>query len=133
MTLRRVWYRITEIKYVPRYIWWALQRIFRGYSDRDIWRLDLTIAEFVLPRLQHFRKVFGGEEAHMPSNFCFDKDGNEKDWDRAQRRWNKILDSMILAFELTIKDQEGLLSDTEHKQIYAGLQAFGKYLLALWD
>jgi len=34
----------------PREIKWIWQRMSRGFSDKDLWSLDYTIGDFILPR-----------------------------------------------------------------------------------
>jgi len=52
------------------------------------------------------------------------------------KNWNKILDKMILAFELIIKDEENFISKNREKitkRIDEGLRLFGKFFQHLWD
>lgn len=57
-------------------------------SNSDLWSLDITIAEFVLPRLKKFKKENdaypGVDEMNTPE------------------KWDEALDKMILAFEYVI-------------------------------
>ena len=39
-----------------RLIRWPLQRLTRGFDDRDLWNLDRTIAKLIVPRLKIFIK-----------------------------------------------------------------------------
>lgn len=59
-------------------------------NPKEIWNLDYTIAEFVLPRLKMFKNKSIGDPG------CDGIDTREK--------WNATLDKMILAFEYLLDD-----------------------------
>lgn len=101
-----------------------------GFSNVELWNLDITIALFVYPRLVKFR-----EDAHtFPGNMTF-------------KEWQEILDKMILAFRRIIEDDCGydLKTGGEYlgydnneyqkiqEEIKEGLELFGKYLRSLWN
>lgn len=68
---------------------WFFQRLFRGYSDCDLWNLDYHLAKIILKRLKAFKKM---ERKGIPSTLnSFDE-------------WNKILDKMIFSFEFIRSD-----------------------------
>jgi hypothetical protein len=87
--------------------WW--QRKTRGFSNEDLWNLDITIAEFVLPRL----KVFRG---------CCSPD------------MEKHVEDMIAAFKIILSADGELLSLSTKDQIVVkrGLNKFAKYYRGLW-
>ena len=114
------WYKpLIFIKDIPREIKWCWQRINRGWDDREIWSLDVTIAKFILPRLKHLRDNNMG----YPSSLS------------AQVEWNLILDEIIEAFELIQDESYFDMNDYQKKQdkIDKGLQLFAKYYQGLWD
>lgn len=99
----------------------------------DLWSLDITIANFVLPRLKKFKKENIGypgiEEMDTPE------------------KWDEALDKMILAFEYVIHEFDWWLDDeyvtkiknsclAEEKRrqavISEGLQLFAKWFRYLW-
>ena len=41
---------ISEIKYF-------LQRVFRGWDDRETWDLEIEFLKWILPRLKRFKKI----------------------------------------------------------------------------
>ena len=41
----------------PREPEWKRQREERGFDDRELWSLDVTLAKFLVPRLKAFREV----------------------------------------------------------------------------
>ncbi len=112
--------KLRRVKYAIKY-WW--QRRTRGFGDDDLWNLDHTIAEFVLPRLTAYRNSFGG----MPA--CYSAD-----------EWRSKLDEMIWSFEYITREWDDELVmqsveevDQETERCRQGLEAFGYWFRALWD
>jgi hypothetical protein len=91
------------------------QRLFRGWDDSDLWGLDLTCSEFMIPRLKRFKLVNDGH----PSEFT-------------EQEWNDVLDKIINAFELVVKDDKKDLSREERILSEEGLLLFAKYFRYLW-
>lgn len=98
--------------------WWfynsVVRRFHRQFVSVELWNLDYTIANFILPRLKAFKVNLHG----YPSELTFEE-------------WQAILDKMVLAFDLVNKQEE----DTEEQQetINEGLTLFAKYYQHLWD
>ena len=92
----------------------AKQRLTRGFDDSELWSLDHTIVNFILPRLKRFR------ENHCGFPFQFDCDD----------QWNNILDKIITALELYSKDDTNKDQD---QQIEEGLDLLRKYFRTLWS
>lgn len=89
----RILYRLKDcwefIRYEPIYF---VQRLFRGYSDRDLWNLDYTLGEIIVKHLKAFRNI---KQMGYPSSF---KDKEE---------WTKTLDDMIYGIDyLTHHDEK---------------------------
>lgn len=105
---------------------WFWQRLTRGWDDRELWSLDVTISKFVLPRLKAFRSCF----VAYPSVY------------ETPEAWAADLDKMIAAHEyiaggrdwgpgrcfMTTEEWQAREKATEE-----GLALFGKYYGALWD
>lgn len=112
-------------------------------SYSDLWNLDITIANFVVPRLKEFKEKTDGYPGRD------DMDTPEK--------WDEALDKMILAFEYVVnwdewwidnpnydyfntspKEKErirkAMCKERERRQaaIDEGLQLFAKYFQSLW-
>jgi len=129
----------------------AYQRCTRGWSDRDLWSLDYTIAKFVLPRLIELKK-----QMHGIPNAMFEPlpDGeysyNAEQMAVAEKKWNAVLDEIIFAMDYIAnsrewnyypkktwpektekEDYEELLKVEERVQ--NGLILFGKHFRSLWD
>lgn len=88
----------------------------RGFSDTETWCLFSVVSEFVLPRLKRFREINNGYPANL-----------------TEEKWNEIIDSMILAFELCIKDDNGdFMKNEDREKVEQGLKLFGEYFQHLW-
>ena len=103
------------------------QRMFRGYSDDEVWDLDNAILRFTLPRLKKLRKI----TQSFPCNFI--EENTEEGWDK----WKVMLDKMIHAIELKLKDEYWFM-DNEHREtdeaaVIEGMALFHEYFDALWD
>ena len=101
---------------------WAKQREERGFDDGELWNLDYTIAEFVLPRLKEFKRI----------NPCCP-------YGLKEREWNSILHKMIWSFQQKYDDIEFApkeLTEAQKKLWYKryseGFKLFGKYFGQLW-
>jgi hypothetical protein len=90
---------------------YAKQRAERGFDDTELWNLNTTIAQFILPRLKRFREI----------NKSYPKTLSEEEW-------NEILDKMIKFFEEYL-DENNYLEDNLEKE---GIELFAKYFLDLW-
>ena len=106
------------------------QRIRCGFSDDELWGLELTIAEFCLPRLIRFKEI----------KCSYPGDGiSEIDWD-------EILDKIIYSFEEIIRESDPFYDQEVEinkeylekrkikiEKIQEGLDLFAKYFMNLWD
>jgi len=93
-----------------RFFW---QRLTRGWDDSETWSLDVTIAEFILPRLKRYKQL---------SSEVIETD-------------EEALDKMIRAFELltTCFDWPYLPGHVEKQQeVEDGLTLFAKNYRGLW-
>jgi hypothetical protein len=100
---------------ILRNIRYAYQKIRYGFSGRDLWSLDHTITDFVLPRLIAFRNGGGNSSLDAPSGSPLLEGYTEEQHEEMYEEWLRILDKMILAFEyhkLDMGDVEGRI-DTD--------------------
>ena len=87
----------------------------QGFDSTETWNLDNTIIQFTLPRLKYFRKNLHG----YPADITF-------------KKWKKILDTIIFAFETHIEN-DCIKDEKIAKKVSKGFTYFGKYLRNLWD
>ena len=99
---------------------WIRRKIFQlqhGFDYADTWCLFLTQAEWILPRLRHFKKFTGGH----PS-------------DITQEEWEGIIGQMIRAFELSVIEGDGdILTDNEWDEVDLGHNLFITWYFHLWN
>jgi len=95
---------LSEIGYrFNDWIKWPLQKIFRGYSDPDLWSLDSHLAELIYVRLKAFKNM---NKNGAPYNMFDNPDKCEQDdfdFMSAEARWQNTIWKMMWAFEY-IKD-----------------------------
>ena len=91
------------------------QRIFRGWSDADTWNLDITVAQFILPRLIRFKELNNGYPHEMTSE-----------------EWDDILDDMIYAMEIYSDYDLPMELECDWERVERGSAYFGKYFRDLW-
>lgn len=90
-------------------------RLKNGFDYRDTWSLDYNIAKYVYPRLKHLRDKKHGYPCGL-----------------TPKKWAKIMDKMLFAFE-KILDPDYLYDKKTEKKIKEGLFLFGEYFQNLWD
>ena len=108
--------------------WW--QRRTRGFDDSDTWSLDWTLAKMIWPRLVRLKELNIGYPCEIAVDYG-EVDGPKK--------WDEILDKMILAFKL-IEEDECYFGEPnwrekeaeQQKKIEEGLDLFRKYYRNLW-
>ena len=93
----------------------------RGFDDTELWNLDNTIAEFILPRLKAFRENPVG----YPTNLT-------------EKKWNKALDKIIFSLDLSLNDDKWLNLNIKernilHKKYKKGFKLLGRYFGDLWQ
>jgi hypothetical protein len=117
------WYRINKYAdwwcdRVPRFMGYGIydgyrnfrrwcissyQKFRYGVSDEECWNLSNNIAQYILPRLKHFRNM---ERMGIPGNmFVKHHNINTEEENLASKNWNAILDELIWTFEYIIDDE----------------------------
>lgn len=86
-----------------------------GFDDTETWNLYNTILSFAIPRLKRFRKINPGVPMGMEEN-----------------EWYRIIDSIIVAFELLNDETLMLYTDEQQALIQKGMDAFSKHITGLW-
>ena len=111
-----------------------------GIKEQELWSLDATLTDYILPRITAFRKM---ERHGYPSNMDLDtiaemeKNPNDQKWKVAEVRaiaeWEDVLRSIELAFNLMKKSEHFERSNQANKDIKIGLELFATHYEHLWD
>ena len=109
--------------------------------NQDIWNLDFTLANIILPALIKFRSNLNS----YPGEFAeVQEDGVDGSVGGGIKKWEEILDHMIWSFTCVVTDDDyyhyyenhgkSWVGYTEHlAKVDEGLMLFGKYFRNLWD
>lgn len=81
-----------KIAYIPREIKWFIQRGKHGYSDRDVWGLDTYMASVIYGSLKQLKE----NKCGCPATY----NNKTKQYDYSVKRWNEILNEMVIGFAL---------------------------------
>lgn len=98
------------------------------FDYRETWNLDYEIACFILPRLAYFKDHCNG----YPYDLTKATDDGYIITENAYEEWERILDKMIKAFEIIVKNKATFTKEEERKIVQEGLDLFGKYYFDLW-
>lgn len=102
--LRWIVYNLSDVpKDMYNEIKWFIQRGRRGWSDRDSWSIDWWLSEImpsILMRLKNNKQgipssCFSSSKSRLKKN----DEPTKAEWKRAEKRWNKILRSIIDMFK----------------------------------
>ena len=108
------WFK-RKLFFIKRRIKWFFQRRIRGFDDSEIFSLDYTILEFLLPRLKRYRKIQGGHPGCLNSS----------------EEWEEILDKIIFFVEYFL-EHEGFGTEELEEKSKEGRELFFEYFHALW-
>lgn len=109
-------------KTVDKWEEYSQQRMSRGFDDTELWNLDVTIAAYVLPRLEAF-------EQQVP---CHPMDMTEDEW-------KEIIGKMIFSMRELVIEQtpspewnDNVAMREYNEKVQEGLTLFGTYFQDLW-
>jgi hypothetical protein len=90
------------------------QRLTRGWSDADTWALDMTIAQFVYPRLVRYKE--------LSADFCHP-------YGMTEEEWLDILDDMIYSMHIYSSDEHlfNTSQDVDWDRVKRGFKYFGEH------
>ena len=93
------------------------QKLTRGYSDNELWSLDVTTAKFLLPRLRRFKEMNMGYPSHL-----------------TEKGWLDVQDAVIEAME-TIVNEDIFSPGREERSAKSrhGLELFIQYFNHYWQ
>ena len=102
---------------------WAYQRMRYGFSARQLWSLDHTVTDFILPRLKAFRHGDGNSHTNGPSGCPMlpgynPVDMTDEEGDAMYQEWLATHDKMILAFEYHKIDMDDVESGIDVSQFF---------------
>jgi hypothetical protein len=144
----RATYALSHPWKIAEYIWYeiyyAWQRVFRGWDDRIIWSIDWHLAESLPVWLREFKKNKTGVPSMMfhEGDEIVHEDGSvfpsDETIDLAKKEWDEILDKIIVGFESYIKHEEyGFKTPEEEAELVRkfeeGFDLFHKYWGCFWD
>lgn len=98
-----------------RSIKYFYQRQVRGCDDSELWSLDISLAKWLVPRLERFKDCSLGCPV-----------------DLKQDEWDRILVRMILGFKFAA-DDTFLDDDIAELHIKDALELLGQYYRNLWS
>lgn len=116
---------------------WAWQRIFKKYDDTVIWSIDWYLSSMIPLWINDLKNIQHGIP-FLPEFFGDSLEPTESEIEDAKKKWNAVLDKIILGFESDMKikgykysnDEE--LMDLENN-FSIGFDLFKKYYRNLWD
>jgi hypothetical protein len=114
--------------------------------------MDSTLADIILPMLKQLKETKHGspftDMEDVPEHL---RGTTTEDWDAQltfdfygehkikegmydiHARWDWIMDEMIFAFEMKVKDTDWAATWEECQRMENGFRLFGKYYQGLWD
>jgi len=92
------------------------QRLTKGYADRECWNLFYYHARWLVPRLKRLKEISHGYPVSL-----------------TEQEWDAILDKMIWAFELILRNEEEGPDGQIKPEVEEGIQLFSRWYFALWD
>ena len=117
-----------NIRSIFNEIRWAHQRVFRGYSDRDLWSLDWCLSKTLSSALRKLRDICYGYPTSPDGKYGFN---NATGWNKTLTKMAKGFDAAMKISELKYKNPKG------HKKLMKefndGMELFKKYYFSLWD
>ncbi len=129
-----IWWPIERVLEKPgeilREIKWFIQRGKRGWADSDAWSLNCYLSDWIPDALRCIKKHQGG----CPSSLANIK-STDKQWKKAQKKWDIILNQIIKGFEAS-KKQDDIVTHKKweklEKKRLKGMKLFVKWYHALW-
>ena len=97
-------------------------------DDKELWNLDVTLTEFILPRLKAFKKM--ERNTFPPSRAEW---GHPKNEEALRAEWEKVLDKIIAAFEIHRQSTTTEGWEKRREAMRKGFQLFAEHYTQLWD
>ena len=107
-------------------------------KDQELWSLDMTLTDYILPRITAFRKMkrhgypVSDVDVYKVDTTATDEEATSLD-EQAAAEWENILFDIEAAFR-TLKDTEdNARTRSQHEDIKRGLALFAEHYEHLWD
>ena len=107
----------SEFPFVTTDLLWLehkYQKLKKGFCCCEIWNLDVVMAKFILPRIEHFYQ----------NDLTYPGELTEEEWDR-------ILHKIIFSLDAVANEDIPYWLNNS-AEIQEGLDLFGKYFQAFW-
>ena len=106
-----------------------------GIREQELWSLDMTLTDYILPRIQAFRKM--KRHGYPVEDITAETDVSDEEWkqttDRSMAEWENKLFDIETAFK-TLKDvEDNARTNSQNEAIKHGLALFAKHYEHLWD
>ena len=116
---------------------WTPTEEDEGVREQELWSLDMTLTDYILPRIIAFRKMKRHGYQVSDADVGSYSDTNEEETKaleaHAMAEWENILFDIEAAFR-TLKDTEdNARSRQQHETIKRGLALFAEHYEHLWD
>jgi len=106
-------------------------------KDEELWNLDATLTDYILPRIQAFIKMerhgYPIEPGLLDEEDKLSEEEKKAIEKRSMLQWENDLRSIELAFSLMSKSEHFERSEQANKDIKIGLELFAKHYQHLWD
>jgi hypothetical protein len=89
----------------------------QGFDNTELWNLDTSLVNFLLPRLKVFKTQKCSYPGDLPSG----------------EAWDRILDKMIVGFEIYLDSGNSWGNTRKNRQIDLAFKLLALYIRDLWD
>ena len=114
---------------------WTPTEEDEGIREQELWSLDMTLTDYILPRITAFRRMkrngypIDDVEAATVSN---EKESRAQA-EHAAAQWENILFDIATAFKTLKNTEDNARTRQQHEDIKRGLALFAEHYEHLWD
>lgn len=149
--MQYMFYRIKyKLQSFPKEVKWFFQKLFRGYSDVEIWNLETSLSRPILKKLKAFKNSnrHGYPKDLTPElwesildemingfTFLYEEGGITKEYqDFLNKKWDSKFNEIKV--DVSLEEEGNKLREINNKKCedaQKGIELFGKYYTNLWD